>query len=248
MTTNPRFSRTALRLTALAALLAAVFGTGAATAAPVPGQGTWQSTLQGRDLDGNLGNGFEAFYDTTLNITWLTAAQAPTGNLSWAAANTWASSLSPGGVSGWRLPRLTVAGSGACTFANSGTDCGYNVNVANSELAHLFYVTLGNRSTVAPGGGGQAGGGLTNTGPFSAVFTGDYWTGTSYAADAQSQAWFFNTGAGLQLNTQKTFTLAAWAVHNGDVTAPVPEPQTWALALLGLAGLAGLVKRARTPG
>ena len=240
MTKNLQPARPALLLSALTALtaLSTLAGAGAATAAAVPGQGTWQTTLVGRDLDGNLGNGFEAFYDTTLNITWLAQAQAPAGNLSWAGASAWAASLSPGGISGWRLPRVTPAGNGSCTFANSGTDCGYNVTVANSELAHLFYVTLGNRSTVAPGGGGQAGGGLTNTGPFSNVFTGDYWTGTSYAPDAQNQAWFFNTGAGLQMNTQKTFTLAAWAVHNGDVAAPVPEPQTWALALLGLAGLA----------
>jgi hypothetical protein len=42
-------------------------------AASISGQGTWESTLQGRDLDGNLTT-FEAYYDTALNITWLADA------------------------------------------------------------------------------------------------------------------------------------------------------------------------------
>lgn len=39
----------------------------------ISGQGTWETTLQGRDLDGNL-NTFKAYYDTVLNITWLADA------------------------------------------------------------------------------------------------------------------------------------------------------------------------------
>jgi hypothetical protein len=34
----------------------------------VSGQGTWETTLQGRDLAGNAAT-IEAYYDTTLNIT-----------------------------------------------------------------------------------------------------------------------------------------------------------------------------------
>ena len=45
----------------------------AANAASVSGQGTWKTTLQGRDLDGNLFT-IEAYYDTALNITWLADA------------------------------------------------------------------------------------------------------------------------------------------------------------------------------
>jgi hypothetical protein len=40
----------------------------------VPGQGTWQTTLQARDLDGD--GQIDAFYDTVLNITWLRDANA----------------------------------------------------------------------------------------------------------------------------------------------------------------------------
>lgn len=36
--------------------------------------GLANAALQGRDLDGNAANGFEAFYDTKLNITWLADA------------------------------------------------------------------------------------------------------------------------------------------------------------------------------
>ena len=41
----------------------------------VSGQGTWETTLQGRDLDGNAAT-FEAYYDTVLDITWLADANA----------------------------------------------------------------------------------------------------------------------------------------------------------------------------
>ena len=42
-----------------------------AQAGPVPGQGTWEATLQARDLDGNAANGVETFHDTVLKVTWL---------------------------------------------------------------------------------------------------------------------------------------------------------------------------------
>ena len=35
----------------------------------VPGQGTWETTLQARNLDGDTTT--DAFYDTALSITWL---------------------------------------------------------------------------------------------------------------------------------------------------------------------------------
>lgn len=47
--------------------------------AAVPGQGTWKSTLKARDLDGDSSTG-EAYYDTTLDITWLADANAGIGS------------------------------------------------------------------------------------------------------------------------------------------------------------------------
>lgn len=47
-------------------------------AGPIPGQGTWESTLQARDLTGD--NVADAFYDSVLNITWLADANANLAN------------------------------------------------------------------------------------------------------------------------------------------------------------------------
>src|SRR3989344_2551084 len=79
-----------------------------AHAAPVSGQGTWETTLQGRDLDGNLSTA-EAYYDTALNITWLADANYGLGSIydladgygngamTWTNANAWAASLNING-------------------------------------------------------------------------------------------------------------------------------------------------------
>jgi hypothetical protein len=53
-------------VTALAPLALATLP---ADAGPVPGQGTWQTTLHARDLDGN--GTADADYDSSLNVTWL---------------------------------------------------------------------------------------------------------------------------------------------------------------------------------
>ena len=47
--------------------------TGESSAGPISGQGTWESTLHGRDLDGFVDT-FEAYYDSELNITWFAQA------------------------------------------------------------------------------------------------------------------------------------------------------------------------------
>lgn len=87
---------------------------GRSHAAPVSGQGTWQTTLQDRDLDGN--GTTDAFYDTALNITWLRNANAGAGSsfddgksstdgkMTWVNAVDWAAALSFGGYDDWRLP------------------------------------------------------------------------------------------------------------------------------------------------
>jgi hypothetical protein len=49
-------------------------------ATPVSGQGTWESTLIGRDLDGDLGTA-EAYYDTLLDITWLADVNTGAGTI-----------------------------------------------------------------------------------------------------------------------------------------------------------------------
>ena len=64
---------------------AAMLGTGAGYPAGVPGQGTWETTLKARDLDGD--HVTDAFYDTELNITWLRNADVK-GVVRWNKANT----------------------------------------------------------------------------------------------------------------------------------------------------------------
>ena len=160
-------------------LIAAMGLSGAANAVAVNGQGTWETTLQGRDLDGNLSTA-EAYYDTSLNITWLANANVA-GLMNWADANAWAAGLNINSITGWRLPTVTDTGTSGCNFAYTGTDCGFNV-APTGEMAHMFYVTLGDKAYYNTSGvGPQAGWGLTNTGLFSNVYFGAYWSATEYA-------------------------------------------------------------------
>jgi hypothetical protein len=237
---------------ALGALL--LCGT-AAQAAPVSGQGTWESTLQARDLDGN--GTTDAFYDTELNVTWL--GYVKSSGITQVQAKTWASNLVVSGYSGWRLPFVIDTGAPGCDLSFAGgTDCGYNVQTKTgstvySEMAHLYYITLGNKAYCRPGettcSTAQSGWGLTNTGDFLNLQSGNLWTGTSYDKD-NNYAWSFSTLSGSQLQGDvANLSFFSMAVRPGDVTAiaAIPEPETYALMLGGLAALA-LVQRRRKSG
>ena len=111
-----------------------------ANSAPVSGQGTWETTLQGRDLDGNLST-FEAYYDTALDITWLADANYAGTTMNWATANGWAAGLNPygSGITGWRLPHTNpIDGTTADDqnlFSYIGTeDRGYNISASGSII------------------------------------------------------------------------------------------------------------------
>ena len=81
---------------ALSHLRSVMFGTALAAlswslqAAGVPGQGTWETTLQARDLNGD--SFADAFYDTSLNITWL-ANWDVNGTMTAGAVRAWAEGL-----------------------------------------------------------------------------------------------------------------------------------------------------------
>lgn len=256
-----------------AALLAFMAVTGTAHALPVSGQGTWETTLLGRDINGGavtardvngeLDSSAVFLYDTTLDITWLrdtnyaqTSGYSSNGLLTWAEANAWASGLNVGGYTGWRLPTLSPVNglSFNLSYSNNGsTDFGYAATGTGwgmaSELGYLYYVDLGNKGILLPNGGGsstsfiyQSGSGLVNTGDFKNLQSSLYWFDLEYPSDS-SGAWFFNMLGGAQSGNAKTGSLYALAVLDGDVLAPVPEPETYALMLAGLAVVGAAARR-----
>ena len=188
--------------------------------------GTWETTLLGRDINGNAVDGSSAsavfLYDTDLKITWLrdanyakTSGYDSDGAMYWGPANTWANALVVGAYSGWRLPT-----SDSCLF----------YNCTNSEMGHLWYVDLG--------------GGLTD-GDFKNLQRGDawYWSGTEWASLPEYYL-SFRMGTGTQYPNWKSNFLYALAVRNGDVLA-VPEPGTYALMLAGLVAMAVVARRGK---
>jgi len=217
---------------------------GAAQAVGVPGQGSWETKLQARDLDGNAANGPEAFYDTDLKITWLRAGSD--NKMVWADAKSWAETSSFFGLSGWRLPAMVDKGMDGCNYSDlGGTDCGYNADstvATGSEMAHLFFQSLGNKSSVT--NTEQPGLGLTNTGAFSGLRPDSYWYGAEYAPNTYF-AWGFGYFAGFQGLGGKNQSFYALAVRPGDVITAVPEAQTYVMLLMGLVALP-LVRRRKS--
>jgi len=117
--------------------------------------------------------------------------------------------LTVGAFSDWRLPFIVDTGTPGCNFSYvGGTDCGYQVQTKTgdtvfSELAHMFYLTLGNTPYYdADGVDPQNGWGLTNTGPFRDLVSANkiYWTSNEYPYDDthQDDAWVFRISDGFQ--------------------------------------------------
>jgi hypothetical protein len=206
----------------------------------------------------------QAYYDDVLNITWIANANlADTttfgvlginadGSMNWAKANEWIAAMNTAaylGTSDWRLPTVTDTGTAGCNFGYTGTDCGFNVDLATGEMAHMFYSTLGNTAgyntsgVVQPCNSAGPNYCLTNTGPFSNLQPYLYWSGTEYAPNTSS-AWDFPFSYGSQYYNAKTVGLYAWAVRPGDIAA-VPVPATvW---LFGSAlGVMGWLRRRAT--
>jgi hypothetical protein len=95
-----------------------------AHAVGVSGQGTWETTLEARDLDGDIST-IEAYYDTVLHITWLADANLAKsntfgvdgirsdGSMSWSTASNWILAMNAAGGTGylgfndWRLPTVS---------------------------------------------------------------------------------------------------------------------------------------------
>ena len=182
-------------------------------------------------------------YDTVLNVTWLqdanyahTSGYAPGGRMTWREAMDWAENLSYGGYSDWRLPRVRPRNGisfdyGTNSSEPSGqTDLGFNIAGPYSELGYMFYLNLGNTGYYTTAGDVNPEWYLVNSGPFSGLVNGHYWTSTpyqyspdnlpwnpTYCAPPVQCAWDFVIGYGDQTIYSTNHTFYAWAVRDGDV-------------------------------
>lgn len=183
-------------------------------------------------------------YDDVLNITWLADANyantngyPPYGAMTWGAANEWAADLTfhdsvrNVNYADWRLPTaLNQDGSKPCY----GDDC------TNSEMGHMFYNNMG----ASAGDSIFSGTNVGNLALVKNLQSGYYWFGTAYR---DRSAWRFNTADGEQATDSiRGNQFHAWAVRSGDVAAPIPEPETYAMLLAGLGLLGFMARRKRT--
>ena len=157
-------------------------------------------------------NGGGLIYDTVLDITW---AQ-PDALRSWDDVKTWAAGLTLGGVSGWRLPYISVA-AGAGPLTGGPIDCSTATEIAcrDNELGYMFYHNLSgtrNQSVLISGDPDLA--------LFPTLRDGYYWSGTQ---GSTIFVWDFLFFKGLQLLTITPGADYSWAVHAGNVGA-VPAP------------------------
>jgi hypothetical protein len=146
-------------------------------------------------------------YDDDLNVTWLRDAGSR-GEMTYAEAEAFIQELNNGafaGGSNWRLPSADEMGAG-CTYPQGeGFDC------LGSELAHMYYVELGNTAGALPG--------LTNRGPFVDLERAYYWTETPVPS-APAMVFVFFMVNGYQTWGSKASHMYAWPVHDGRLTMP----------------------------
>ncbi len=200
-------------------------------------------------------------YDDVLDITWMrdadyarTSGYDDDGVMHWNEAMSWVAGLEYAGYDDWRLPAMRDTGPIGCQYRYSGSDCGYSVLTTDgatvySELASLWYDTLGNQPYYDEQGAPHTDRGLRHTGPFENLSLGAvsyvYWTNLSYAPNP-AEAWRFHAYLGEQRQNDKNFnTFHAWAVRDGDVS-PAPLPAAaWLFGSVLLMGAGAGIGRRR---
>jgi hypothetical protein len=235
--------------------------------------GSASAALHGRNLDADAST-FEAYYDDVLKITWQANASLsstePFGlpgsfelGIERSTAFAWIAAMNAEhylGFSDWRLPAtrpingsdyvLELRGDGSSDVGASMSAPGtpYAGSTA-SEMAHLYYVTLGNlpgldvSADPTPCFIAGPAGCLVNPGPFEIRLDRQpfFWSGTT---TPDGYAFAFDFGRGLQAAANTPGHAFAWAVRDGDVAA-IPEPGTWALLVAGLVGVGAQASRRR---
>lgn len=202
-------------------------------------------------------------YDSDLDVTWLqdanyaqTSGYSSTGAMTWAAAMAWADQLEFAGFTEWRLPELLpVDGSSSYNFnwsRNGSTDQGYNISAPGSvyegstasEMAYLYYNSLGKLGAFDVTGAANAVYGVDPADPFYNVMTSRLYWSNADISSATSAVFLFSNGRQI-LEQPSTNSYFAWAVHDGDIGAPVPISGTLLLFASGIVGLVGIGRKNR---
>ena len=177
-------------------------------------------------------------YDTELDVTWLqdanhamTSGYDADGLMNWDDSVTWASSLTVGDVTGWRLPTMTTSSGGGPRPNQNGQDITGPTN--DNEFGWLWYQL----------NGGADIGGSTDISPFInlPLQDGDYqysdeWYWTAEVSGDNAWRMSMNCACWDAMSGRLTSEWHAWAVHDGNV-AGVPEPSSLLLLAGGLAGI-----------
>jgi len=203
----------------------------------------------------DLGDGL--IFDSDLEITWLqdasyakTSGYDADGLMSWNEAVIWADTLVYGGYDDWRLPAifpLSGMSYNASGSFDGSTDHSYNIGLdatlysgsTASELAHLYFQSLGNVSALNIDGSNNLSAplhtGLANIGPFTNVVLNSYWSGNEFEGGGQQVAWQFQFSVGQQGSGSSYHEFSSWAVR-GALSGgnEVPEPNTLVIFMIGL--------------